>query len=119
MAKLKYFKDGDVPCLVTQGIKDVLPAEMAFRLLELAYKRSAQYEETSYFQVFDIEGNNHTVKVKMSQEQPDIVTEHEISLRISKCNFKGKVYLIESWNGKTENVTMEDHYITILLTTEY
>lgn len=119
MAKLKYFKDGDVPCFITQGIKNVLSKEVVFRLIELAYERSEKHEETAYFQVYDIEGRNNTVKVKLSQEQPDIITEHEVKLKFSKCKFKGRVYLIESWNGATENVTVNDHYITMLLPSEY
>ena len=54
----------------------------------------------------------------MEQEQPDYVTEHH-KIVLGNFMYDGRIYLIESWNGKTENVTPEDHYITLLLPEEY
>lgn len=123
MEGLKYFKDVTVPCVMTHGVHERLTDEMVKVLFTLGFMRGKEetnnFNATAYFQVFDIKTKKNTMYVKMSQEQPDIITEYKVELKTAAKKFNGRIYLIETWNGKTENVTIDDHYITLLLPSEY
>lgn len=125
--KLEYFNNIDVPMYITRGVNESIPKELCQELIALAFQRKVELDkkgmETSYFQFITIktseyEGIFTKCNIIMEQEQPDYTSEH---CRIILGNFKfnERLYLVESWNGKTENVTPEDHYITLLLPEEY
>ncbi|MFG6344652.1 MAG: DUF960 domain-containing protein [Lachnospiraceae bacterium] len=125
--KLEYFNNIDVPMYMTRGVKENIPNELCQDLIALAFQRKAKLDkkgiETAYFQLFTIKTKKYNdmftkCDIIMEQEQPDYVTEHH-KIVLGNFMYDGRIYLIESWNGKTENVTPEDHYITLLLPEEY
>lgn len=124
MEELEYFVDRTVPCFITNGVKEVLSTETVLCILNLAFERGEELKsvpdkKASYFQVFNIEiTKDKMITVEMVQEQPDIITKHIGYISDAK-QFNGRVYIIEDWNGQKENVTVNDHYITILLPSEY
>ena len=127
MGELKYFRDETVSMFITPGVKESIPAELCMKLFSLAFQRAVELErkdmETSYFQLFTIKASPYKgmftrCDVTMEQEQPDYETQHKVMI-MGNFIINERLYLIESWNGKTKNVTPEDHYITLLLPEEY
>lgn len=125
---LEYYSDITVPTFITAGIKEVLPQEIIQELFVLCFQRAVELKgtdmSTDYLQVFDITSERYQdiglkYRMKMSQEQPEYVTKHVKGLVGDKV-FNGKVYVIESWNGTPSHLAnIDDHYITMLLPSEY
>lgn len=127
MGGLKYFRDASVSMFITDGVVASIPDALRQRLIALAFQRAKELEsqgmEVAPYQFFTIESSEYMgvatkYKIIMEQEQPDYRTEHTVIFE-GKCDFNGRIYLFEDWNGKTENVTDLDHYITMLLPEEY
>lgn len=125
--KLSYFRNQNVPIVRTIGVDKEVPLSVVRWLMVLAFGRAEELKEkgmeASYFQVFNVKSertSNENIKysVEMTQEQPDYTSNYDIELNENK-EFNGTVWIIESWNGETENVTINDHYITVLLPCEY
>lgn len=127
MEDLKYYNDLTVPIFMTHGVKDSLPCELTMWMLTLAFERSVILHKkemnTSYMQVYKIKSEKMPdgyvrYIIEMEQEQPDYTSAHKAVFPTSQ-EFNGTVWLMESWNGKTENIKLDDHYITMLLPEEY
>lgn len=125
--RLEYFSNVDIPMLITRGVKERISKELCQNLFALAFQRKVELDKkgmvTAYFQLFTVKTskyNNMFTKcdITMEQEQPDYETKHT-KIVLGNFRFNGSLYLIESWNGKTENLTLDDHYITLLLPEEY
>lgn len=126
-SELRYFENVDVPMMMTSGVNEELHQELVQCLVACAFKQSkelkSQGKVMDYFQLVEIESEQFMdeewtrYKWTMRQDDGSEVTGRKV-LQSDK-RFIGKVYIIESWNGKTENVTPDDHYITVLLPEEY
>lgn len=125
--KLEYFNSVDVPIFITRGVNESISKELCQQLFALAFQRKAELDkkgmETDYFQLFTIKTSKYNemftrCDIIMEQEEPNYQTEH-IKIVLGSFQFDGRIYLMENWNGKTENVTVDDHYITMLLPSEY
>lgn len=121
-----YFERADVPMVMTSGVKSKVPMNVCCWLFELAFNRQQELTKkglnTSYLQVFHITSKTDGLKthyeVKMEQEQPDYSTSHKRTFH-DVAEFNDRLWLIEAWNGKEENLVPDDRYITLLLPDEY
>ena len=128
MEKLEYFANENVPMVVTRGIQTKLSQRLIGGLFGLVFERKKELNELGldmdYFQVFNIESENvfndsaTAYKITMEQEQPKYKSVCYV-MESGGYTFSGNVWVIENWNGKTENVTPDDHYITMLFPSEY
>lgn len=118
MGDLKWFSDTEVPIFMTCGVNEKLPIELVQFILDLSFERGVT-GEANYFQFFDIESNGEIIKIKMQQENPEMITKCTIAIKTDK-KFTGRVYCIETWNGvEKPKATIDDHYIMVLLPEEY
>lgn len=120
--EIQYFRNTDIPMLMTCGIKEKMPAELSCWLLTLPFSVSTYSSlKMDCFQRLEVEAkitNSGTLfNVTMTQENPDMKLVFSKKLQCTPWN--GNVYIIETWNGKKVSETMDDHYITILLPSEY
>ena len=124
---IKYFKDVEVPMLMTAGVNEKLPKQLVQSIVHSVFLGSRELEaegkEADYIQVCNItceSPNGAFYQYKWTLRQDDEVTSKEYRKKLLFGQvFNGTVWIIESWNGKTENVTLDDHYITVLLPEEY
>lgn len=122
MSKIEYFKDTDIPMLMSIGIKEQLPVELSCWLLALPFSVSTSSSlKMDYFQVLDVEAemtNSGTLfNVTMTQEDPEMKL--VFSNELQCMPWSGRVYIIETWNGKEVSETIDDHYISVMLPHEY
>lgn len=126
MDRLNYFSSTNIPICMTAGVKERVPINVIGLIFEVAFQNAAvirsvkQYVD--YFQVFNVEYVDKPDKkghnIKIMQEDPFFEMEYFFE-DDEYIGFNGKLYLIESWNGKTENLIPDDHYITLLFPEEY
>ena len=122
MSDLRYFDNPEVPIFATHGINDKLPKELMDFMLDIVFHQANVLrmlgEEVDYFQCLEIERKTDVFKVVLPEN--GIYERHCFFLPYTgDKTYSGKVYIIESWNGKTVDVELDDHYITILLPDEY
>lgn len=120
--KLKYFKDSTVPTFMTIGIQRELPEKLIPWLLSLPFSISLRNEfDMDSFLILDIEAEETEAGtlfgIKLTQEEPEKTLIFRIELNCKP--WSGRVYIIETWNGEKVSKTLDDHYITILLPSEY
>ncbi|MBO5386871.1 MAG: hypothetical protein J6A59_01830 [Lachnospiraceae bacterium] len=128
MEKLDYFANENVPMVVTQGVQTKLSQRLIAGLFGIVFQQKEKLNklgiEMDSLQVFTVEAehafdDNVTVyKITLEQEEPKYKSV-TYAMEEGGYTFSGKVWVIESWNGKTENVTLDDHYITMLFPSEY
>lgn len=127
MRDLEYFKDFDVPKYVTSGIKESVPQKIINYIFAIVYMRHDILKKKgismNYLQICNVSSKvfpsgttEYTIDV--SQETDNYITRH-VKFLTSTDTFNGRILVVENWNEKTENVTDEDHYITMLLSEEY
>jgi len=127
MEKFEYFANENVPITVTNGVQEKLSRKLIGCLLELVFERKKELDrlgvKMNELQVFTIETEqafNDTVtvyKITIKQEKPECKSVN-YAMEGGGYTFSGKVYVIENWNGKKENVTLDDHYISMCLPSE-
>ena len=120
--KLRYFKDNAVPTFMTIGIQRELPEELIPWLLSLPFSISSRNEfDIDSFLILDIEAEETEAGtlfgIKLTQEEPEKTLIFRIELNCKP--WSGRVYIIETRNGEKVSKTLDDHYITILLPSEY
>ncbi|MBR4981932.1 MAG: hypothetical protein IKY94_05180 [Lachnospiraceae bacterium] len=126
MAGLKYFCTTNIPITITAGVKERVPINVISLIFNVAFQNAAVIrsvkQNVDYFQVINVEyvdePDNKGYSIKIMQENPFFEMEYFFEDE-EGIEFNGKLYLIESWNGKTENFTPDDHYITLLFPEEY
>lgn len=122
MNNLRYFDDPGVPIFATHGVNDKLPKELMDFMLDIVFHQANVLrilgEDVEYFQCLEIEYKTNGFEVILPEN--GIYERHSYFLPYTgDKRYSGKVYIIESWNGKTVDVELDDHYITILLPEEY
>ncbi|MCM1221667.1 MAG: hypothetical protein NC548_45030 [Lachnospiraceae bacterium] len=127
MERLKYFRDASVKMFTTRGVKNELPAELCQHIFTIAFQRAKELEakgiETDCYLFITVKTEKYNgmftrCNITIEQEQPEYETKHKV-LILGDFKINTRLYLIESWNGKTVDVTPEDHYITLLFPREY
>ena len=119
---LRYFDDNTIPMFMTSGVQNELPEMLPQLLLSLPFSVSLRsFLDINCFLVLDIEAeateNGAFFRIKMTQEEPEMTLRFSVEL---PCEvWSGRVYIIETWNGEKDSKTLDDHYITILLPSEY
>lgn len=120
--KIEYFRNTDIPMFMTCGIKEKLPVELSCWLFSLPFSISNNSSlMMDYLQVLEVEteetDKGTLFRVTMTQENPEMKLVFSKELQCKP--WSGKVYIIETWNGSKVSKTIDDHYITILLPSEY
>lgn len=122
MRDLRYFDNVEVPIFATHGINSKLPKELITFMLDIVFHKANVLrmlgEDVDYFQCLEIESKSNGFNVTVPEN--GFYGRHSYFLEYTgDKKYTGKVYIIESWNGKTVDVELDDHYITILLPEEY
>ena len=126
MDGLKYFSTINIPITITAGVKERVPINVIGLIFNIAFQNAAVIRSVNqyvdYFQVINVkyvdEPDKKGYNIKIMQENPFFEMEYFVETD-EDIVFNGKLFLIESWNGKTENLTPDDHYITLLFPEEY
>lgn len=125
--ELEYYKDISVPKFITRGIHEELPDLVIALLYSETYNLSNDIrragDEVDYLTVIKIESKRVDDRLcsyhyTMSQENTEVVKSDTKILPVDKL-FNGRVWVIEAWNGNPTPKILGEHYVTMLLPSEY
>ena len=125
--ELEYYKDISVPKFITRGIHEELPDLVIALLYSETYNFSNDIrragDEVDYLTVIKIESKRVNDRLcsyhyTMSQENTEVVKSDTKILPVDKL-FNGRVWVIEAWNRNLTPKILGEHYVTMLLPSEY
>lgn len=141
MERLTYYEDSEVPVFITNALSEELSPDLQELLYRAVMEVSEQYGElahktmTAEFRQKKVtEARNEFAGLFNIFDESEQSTRYEVELRLygddntviyyTDRSFNeeqriSQVYIIKKWNGKTENLKIDDHYIVMIKPEEY
>ena len=141
MERLTYYEDSEVPVFITNALSEELSPDLQELLYRAVMEVSEQYGESfpkmisaEFGQKKVIEEKNEFIGLFNIFDESEQSTSYVVELRLygddntviyyTDRSFNeeqriSQVYIIKKWNGKTENLKIDDHYIVMIKPEEY